>query len=149
MMKENVRKLGIALLYELIIVPLLGIITYFCYNRFVVEQVWGVNQGVMAVTLLLFIALNVGCLYFFAKLYIEKFHLALTYHNVTGLISIFISAWGYVYFKTIEKAACEGVSLLTCSDAVIDLKKAQMAFIAFIAYYVLFMVLVKMIKKQK
>ncbi len=147
--KEKLKKIGIVLLYEVILVPLLGIVTYSLYNHFVVEAPWGASQGVMTVTMLLFIALNIGCLYFLATLYVKKLQYPFVYHMIGGLIPIFVSVWGYVYFKTIEKAACDGASLLNCSDAVLDLKNVKLALIAFIAYYFLFVVLLKMIKKQK
>lgn len=149
-MKRKIINECLALIYQFVCVPLLAIISLNFYSKMVLLLNSSGSYLILFLILAVIIILNIAAIYGIVYLLKEVFNMPLINHILTGLVTMFILIWVYVYFITLTNTSCKEVSLsaIDCSQNILGSKAVMTALVVVIAYFFLYIVMQKIVQKK-
>lgn len=146
---KRINNLLYALIYQIVIIPLLGYITYVVYDKIAFLNVVQESSIIFYLLIILLMAFNVVCVYGVAYLYTKVYKSKLSYYTVVGMFTLFIALWVKVYYYVLENFTCGEFISSRCLDAFKYNKVATTILIILVAYYFVYHVLHIMLEKKK
>lgn len=113
---KKVNNVLYALVFELVLIPILGYISYFMYSKLTVFSFMDSNLFLNILLLLVLVILNIIAIYYIAYAMVHIFKFNIEYQIVTCLIILFIAIWFKLYYS-IQLSNCSIDSNITCIDA--------------------------------
>lgn len=148
-LNKKIINLFYAVIYQFIIIPLLGFISYIIYDKIAYLGIIQDNRIWFYILIIFLVAFNVICIYGIAVLYAKVYKANLTYYTIIGMCTIFASLWAKVYFYVLEDINCVEYNNSTCLDTLKNNSIASTVLIMLIAYYLVYIVLYKMLVNSK
>ena len=108
-----------AILYSFIVIPVIGLLSIKGYNFFV-TKLFEDNFTAELAYVMIAVIIVIIAIYMLVIIFNDKLKMPLIYHIIMGILSIVVSLWLIVYFKT--------VSSTICSIAIIGVKKFNPVF---------------------
>ena len=137
-MNEKVKNIVLALIYEIILIPLMTIFT----KNLIASSLVNANNNIILfyVFALLIIGLNIAVIYALVYVYNNVLQIKNRYYVVVGLIGIL--AMGVVYYLTYKgnPATCTGTAI-ECLDKLSKSKNAIIPFVASVSYFAFYLLL--------
>src|SRR5574344_2309113 len=135
-----------ALLYQLIIVPVL---MYVVYQLFMKSLSFS-NNGIMEVFyLVILIGVMIGTMYIISYIYNNLFKMPVEYYGITGAIFLGISGILNALFKMKYDVQCADDTVSTCANAITNMRLSTFILICVIIFYILFLLMHLITRKQK
>jgi len=137
-MNEKVKNVVLALIYEIICIPLM---TIFTKNLISTSLVNSNNNNILFIIFaVLIIALNIAVIYAIAYVYNNVLKIKNVYYIAIGIVGIL--AMGAVYYFTYKgnPAACTGTAI-ECLDKLSKSKNAIVPFVASVSYFAFYLLL--------
>lgn len=149
-MKKKNKKINIlyALVYQVILIPIMAYLTYSIYNKLLLVNFIGDNLIMSVLIIAILIALNIVAIYYIAYALNHIYKFELEYHIVVGLIMIFVTIWFKIYYYSLEQTRCGMDSYSGCLDAM-NLNKVFTTVLVFVIIYNLIYIPLHMITKKK
>lgn len=146
-MKEKLNSIYYALLFEIIIIPFMGYVTYTLYNNVNYISLFQNYSFLRFVLLIILIAINIAVMYGYSLSLNKVFKVDTTYCNIVELFGIAFALWAKVYFASAEGIRCT-TSSVDCLDAMKFNKIATAILVGLFAYYIVFAAINKMVKAK-
>jgi hypothetical protein len=137
-MNEKVKNVVLALIYEIICIPLM---TIFTKNLISTSLVNSNNNNILFIIFaVLIIALNIAVIYAIAYVYNNVLKIKNVYYIAIGIVGIL--AMGAVYYFTYKgnPATCTGTAI-ECLDKLSKSKNAIVPFVASVSYFAFYLLL--------
>lgn len=137
-MNERVKNIVLALIYEIIAIPLMTIFTKNLIASSLVNS--NDNNILFIIFAVLIIALNVAVVYVIAYVYNNVLKIKNAYYLIIGIVGI--AAMGVVYFLTYNgnPSTCTGTAI-ECLDKLSQSKNAIIPFVASVSYFAFYLLL--------
>ena len=137
-MNEKVKNIVLALIYEIICIPLMTIITKNLIASSLINS--NNNNVIFIIFALLIVAVNIGVVYAIAYVYNNVLKIKNLYYVLIGIVGIV--AMGIVYYFTYKgnPATCTGTAI-ECLDKLSKSRNAIVPFVASVTYFAFYLLL--------
>lgn len=147
-MKKKLGSLYYSVIYEFVIIPILGLVTYLLYEKFAYTGAVLDNFFLYFLLILLLVLFNIFAIYAIAYIYNKVYKIDNFYYTLVGGITIGIVLWFKVFWYVMESINCTENYDFNCVPSIQYNKLSTVILVAAIAYFLIYQVLYKMINKK-
>lgn len=149
-MKKKNKKINIlyAFIYQLILIPIMGYVSYSIYNSTFLASFISSNMFVNSLILLILVALNIVAIYYISCVLNHIYKYELEYHIVIAMIVVFITIWFKIYYNSVEQTRCSLEIYNNCLNAM-KLNNLFTTVLVLVVLYNLMYIPLHMITKKK
>lgn len=146
--KKKLGSIYYSVVYEFVIIPILGLITYLLYEKFAYSGIILDNFFLYFILILLLVLFNIFGIYAIAYIYNKVYKIDNNYYTLVGGLTIGIVIWFKVFWYVMEGVNCNTINDVNCVPAIQYNKLSTVILVISISYFLIYQILYKMISKK-